>query len=517
MAYVWQYGRAVTEPSSAVAFAGLLQAADRLPAGPVGAVLPSDTIDRKDTFMQPMLLSTIAEVVGGTLADAPDPEAVVTAPAVFDSRKAEPGALFVALPGEQADGHDYALSAVKAGAAAVLATRPVGVPAILVDDVLAAFGRLGRHLVAHTLVETKIVAITGSAGKTSTKDLIAQLLPAAGRVVATPESFNNEIGLPLTISMADPSTDYLVLEMGARGIGHIRDLTRIAPPHISVVTNVGTAHIGEFGGRDKIAVAKGEIVEALPASGLAVLNADDPLVLAMAARTTARVSSFGLSDEATVRATDVTVDAFGRAAYTLTTPEGSAPVSLQLVGAPQVSNSLAAAAVAREAGLSVADIADLLSAATARSRWRMEVSTRTDGVTVVNDAYNANPDSMRSSLEALATMARGPEQRAIAVLGKMNELGSESRAAHEGIGRIAAALDLDRIVFVGGEEAGWMRQAAAEAGGRAVHVPDQDSALQHLSDTLRAGDVVLVKASRGVQLQRLAERLLQPGPGPTAD
>ncbi|MFI9297159.1 glutamate ligase domain-containing protein [Streptomyces gardneri] len=205
----------------------------------------------------------------------------------------------------------------------------------------------------------------------------------------------------------------------------------------------------------------------------------------------------------------------GRASYILTTPEGSAPVSLQLVGAPQVSNSLAAAAVAREAGLSVADIADLLSAATPQSRWRMEVTTRTDGVTVVNDAYNANPDSMRSSLEALATMARGRDQRAIAVLGRMNELGPESRNAHEAIGRIAATLDLDRIVFVGGEEAQWMQQAATAAGARAVHLPDQDTALQLLGDTLRHGDVVLVKASRGVQLQQLAERLLEPNPEPS--
>ncbi|MFD7320521.1 UDP-N-acetylmuramoyl-tripeptide--D-alanyl-D-alanine ligase [Streptomyces sp. NPDC059875] len=464
--------------------------------------------------MQPMLLSTIADVVGGTLTDAPDHDSIVNAPAVFDSRKAGPGALFIALAGEKADGHEYAKAAVKAGAVAVLAARPVGVPAIVVDDVLAAFGRLGQHLVAHALQDTKVVAITGSAGKTSTKDLIAQLLAAVGRVVATPQSFNNEIGLPLTISMADPSTDYLVLEMGARGIGHIRDLTRIAPPHISVVTNVGTAHVGEFGGRDKIAEAKGELVEALPSNGLAVLNADDPLVLAMAERATARIATYGLAEDATVRATDVKVDAFGRATYTLTTPEGSAPVSLQLVGAPQVSNSLAAAAVAREAGLSVADVAGLLSAATPQSRWRMEVTMRTDGVTIVNDAYNANPDSMRSSLESLATMARGHDQRAIAVLGRMNELGSESRTAHEGIGRIAARLDLDRIVFVGGEEAQWMQQAAIGAGASAVHLPDQDTALQLLAETLRRGDVVLVKASRGVQLQQLAERLLESNPEP---
>ncbi|MFI8194520.1 UDP-N-acetylmuramoyl-tripeptide--D-alanyl-D-alanine ligase [Streptomyces sp. NPDC085946] len=461
-----------------------------------------------------MLLSAIAEVVGGRLADVPDPEALVFEPAVFDSREAKPGSLFIALSGKTRDGHDFAQQAAVSGAVAALVTRPVGVPAIVVDDVLTALARLGGHLVGNALTGTRVVAITGSAGKTSTKDFIAQLLPAAGPTVATPQSFNNEIGLPLTITMADPSTRFLVLEMGARKIGHIRDLTRIAPPHISVVTNVGTAHIGEFGGQDNIALAKGEIVEALPARGLAVLNADDVRVRAMAQRTRARVVTYGLEPTANVRATDVVLDEHGRPAYTLHTPEGAAAVRLQFVGRPQVHNSLAAAAVAREAGLAVAEIADLLSAATTRSRWRMETRTRADGVTIVNDAYNANPDSMRSSLDALATMARGHDQRAIAVLGRMNELGHDARAAHEDIGRHAAGLHLDQLIAVGGEEAGWIQQAAHQAGAKAVHLPDQDAALHLLRSTLRAGDVVLVKASRGVQLQQLAQALMQPDPEP---
>ncbi|MGW2287108.1 UDP-N-acetylmuramoyl-tripeptide--D-alanyl-D-alanine ligase [Streptomyces phaeochromogenes] len=462
-----------------------------------------------------MLLSAIAEAVGGRLEDAPDPHLIVNQPAVFDSREAKDGALFIALAGNTADGHDYARAAVKNGAVAALTTRPVGVPAIVVDDdVLAAFGRLGHHLVRSALTDTQVVAITGSAGKTSTKDLIAQLLPAAGPTVATPQSFNNEIGLPLTITMADRATRYLVLEMGARGIGHIRDLTRIAPPHISVVTNVGTAHVGEFGGRDNIAQAKGEIVEALPGGGLAVLNADDPLVRAMANRTRARIVTYGLAPEATVRAADVTLNDQGQPSYTLHTPEGSAVVHLQFVGEPQVYNSLAAAAVARETGLPLSRIAALLSAATTQSRWRMETHTRADNVTIVNDAYNANPDSMRSSLDALAAMARGQGQRAIAVLGQMNELGEDAHAAHEDVGRHAATLNLDQVIVVGGDEAGWMQKAASNAGAHAVHLPDQERALQLLRSTLQPGDVVLVKASRGVQLQELAEALLQPDPGP---
>ncbi|MFD7993120.1 UDP-N-acetylmuramoyl-tripeptide--D-alanyl-D-alanine ligase [Streptomyces mexicanus] len=460
--------------------------------------------------MQPMTLSRIATVVGGRLVDVLDPEAQVTQPAVFDSRETVPGSLFLALQGEHTDGHAYAEAAVNKGATVALVTRPVGVPAIVVDDVLAAFARLGRFLLHDALGTAKVVAITGSAGKTSTKDLIAQVLP--GQVVSTPQSFNNEIGLPLTITMADRDTDYLVLEMGARHIGDIRDLTRIAPPDISVVTNVGTAHVGEFGGRENIAEAKGEIVEAVQPGGAAILNADDDFVDVMRNRTQARVVTYGLAEEATIRATGIEIDGHGRASYTLVTPEGSAGVRLQFVGDVQVHNSLAAAAVGREAGLDVDQVAARLSEALPRSRWRMETTTRPDGVTVVNDAYNANPHSMRHSLDALAAMTRGRDQRSVAVLGRMNELGDDSRTAHEEIGRYAAGLDLDHIILVGGDEAGWMQQGAGSVGGKAVHLPDQDTALELLHKILRPGDVVLVKASRGVQLQQLADALLQPNP-----
>ncbi|WP_405537535.1 UDP-N-acetylmuramoyl-tripeptide--D-alanyl-D-alanine ligase [Streptomyces sp. NBC_00075] len=463
--------------------------------------------------MYPMSLTHIANVVGGRLADVFDPEALVTQPALFDSRDAVPGSLFLALTGQHTDGHAYAEAAINKGAVAALVTRPVGLPAIVVDDVLTAFGRLGRFLLHDGLGTAKVVAITGSAGKTSTKDFIAQVLP--GTVVSTPQSFNNEIGLPLTITMGDNTTDYLVLEMGARHIGDIRELTWIAPPDISVITNVGTAHVGEFGSRENIAQAKGEIVEALQPDGLAVLNADDPFVRDMHQRTQARVVTYGLTEQATVRAVDVTIDGQGRASYTLTTPEGSARVQLQFVGDVQVPNSLAAAAVARAAGLSVEESAARLSEALPRSRWRMETTIRADGVTIVNDAYNANPHSMRHSLDALASMTGGRDQRSIAVLGRMNELGDDARTAHEEIGRYAAELDLDQILLVGEEEAGWMQSGVRSIGGKAVHLPDQDAALDLLHNILRSGDVVLVKASRGVQLQQLADALLQPNPRPT--
>lgn len=461
-----------------------------------------------------MPLTEIAAVVDGRLVDTLDPAATVTQPAVFDSREAQPGSLFVALEGVHADGHAYAESAHNKGAVVALVTRPVGVPAIVVDDVLTAFGKLANVLLTGPLANAQVVAITGSAGKTSTKDFISQVLP--GTVVATPQSFNNEIGLPLTVTLADTSTDYLVLEMGARHIGNIHDLTVIAPPDISVVTNVGTAHIGEFGGRDNIAIAKGEIVEALRPDGLAVLNADDDYAEAMGARAGGRVVTYGLGEQATVRATDLVTDTQGRTSYTLTTPEGSAPVQLQFVGGVQVHNSLAAAVVGREAGLDVAEIAAHLSGALPRSRWRMETETRADNVTIVNDAYNANPSSMRHSLDALSSMTGGVNQRSVAVLGQMNELGDDARAAHEEIGRYAAEKQLDRIILVGGDEAEWMLNGVRAAGGRAEWLPDQDTALELLHSTLQPGDVVLVKASRGVNLQQLASELLKPTPASPA-
>lgn len=297
-----------------------------------------------------MSLTAVAKAVGGRLADVLDPGVQVTEPAVFDSREAVPGSLFVALAGERADGHAFAESAHNKGAVVALVNRPVGVPAIVVDDVLQAFGALAHTLLTGPLAATRVVAITGSAGKTSTKDFVSQVLP--GSVVATPQSFNNEIGLPLTVTMADTTTDHLVLEMGARHIGDIRALTLVAPPDISIVTNVGTAHIGEFGGRDNIAEAKGEIVEALAPGGLAVLNADDDYAQPMRERAGGSVVTFGLGEDADVRATDLTADAHGRASFTLVTPEGSAPVRLRFVGGVQVHNSLAAAAVGRGVGLS---------------------------------------------------------------------------------------------------------------------------------------------------------------------
>ena len=443
--------------------------------------------------------------------------AVVTGPVVIDSRRIEPGALFAALPGERVDGHDFAAAAVAAGAVAVLASRPVpGVPAVVVPDVTLALGALARAVVDR-LPGVTIAGITGSSGKTSTKDLTAQLAERLGPTVAPEGSFNNEIGLPLTVLRADASTRYLVLEMSARGAGHIAALCDVAPPRIGAVLNVGSAHAGEFGSLDAVAKAKGELPEALPPDGVAILNADDPRVLAMAARTAARVVTFSVGPdlqlpracEADVRAVDIRLDELGRASFRLVMTSGIAPVTLRLHGAHHVPNALAAAAIAAELGMDTPAIADALSAATARSRWRMELRERPDGVLVVNDAYNANPDSMRAAIEALAHIARGG-RRGFAVLGHMAELGDIATASHQEAGRLAARAGVAGLIAVGEPARPVLDGARAETGwhGDAIAVPDALSAVATLRNRLRPGDVVLVKASHSAGLEDVAAGLL---------
>ncbi|MFJ9647359.1 UDP-N-acetylmuramoyl-tripeptide--D-alanyl-D-alanine ligase [Streptomyces sp. NPDC004244] len=468
-------------------------------------------------------LAEIADITGGRPHDIPDPSVRITGPVVIDSRQVEAGSLFAAFAGEHVDGHDYAKGAVDSGAAAVLAARPVGVPAIVVPDVETALGALARAVVQR--LGTDVVALTGSAGKTSTKDLIAQVLQAHAPTVWTPGSLNNEIGLPLTALRATAETRHLVLEMGARGIGHIAYLTGLTPPRIGVVLNVGTAHIGEFGGREQIAVAKGELVEALPAAadgGVAVLNADDPLVRAMSARTEARTLLFGEAEDADVRASEVRMTPAGQPSFTLHTPTGCGEVTLRLYGEHHVSNALAAAAVAHVLGMSVDEIATALSGAGTLSRWRMEVTERADGVTVVNDAYNANPESMRAALRALAAMggaARANGGRTWAVLGPMAELGDAALAEHDAVGRLAVRLNVSKLVAVGGREASWLQLGAYNEGSwgeESVLVSDAQAAIDLLRSELRPGDVVLVKASRSIGLERVAQALLDGAEGEVA-
>jgi UDP-N-acetylmuramoyl-tripeptide--D-alanyl-D-alanine ligase len=467
--------------------------------------------------MIPMTLEAVAAAVGGRLTAGTDPKAVVTGGVVTDTRRLHAGDLFVAIVGERIDAHDLVGEAVQAGAVAALVTREVAGPAVLVDAVEPALSRLARA-VTDALDELVVVGVTGSAGKTSTKDLLADVLLPLGEVVAPEGSFNNEIGLPVTALRCTPATRVLVAEMGARGVGHIAALCASTPPDVGLVLNVGSAHLGEFGSQAAIAQAKGELVEALRPGGTAVLNADDPLVAGMAGRAAdgVRVWRFGESDAADVRALDVTVDDAGRAAFRLVLgagalPEDTARVQLQLLGAHQVSNALAAAAVGVLLGVPLSVVAERLSQARPRSRWRMEVTERGDGVTVVNDAYNANPESMRAALKTLADLGRG--RRTWAVLGEMLELGPASAEEHDAVGRLAVRLDVNRLVAVG-EGARPMQLGAAHEGSwgdEATWVPDVAAAVALLLAEVAPGDVVLVKASRSIGLERVADALLDPG------
>ena len=462
--------------------------------------------------MIPLSLAQIAAATGATLDAAASPQLQVTGPVVIDSREVTPGGLFAALPGERVDGHDFAAAAVAAGAVAVLASRPAGVPALIVPDVPAALARLARA-VLDRLPGVTVAGITGSSGKTTTKDLLAQLAERLGPTVAPPGSYNNELGHPLTVLRADERTRYLVLELGARGRGHIAELCRTAPPRLGAVLNVGRAHVGGyFADQAEVEQAKGELVEALPADGLAVLNADDPAVTRMSSRTDAAVTTFGRSDSAQVRAAGVTLDGEGRPSFMLITPGETAPVRLNLRGEHNVSNALAAAALAGGLGMTTAEIAAALSAAVARSKRRMDVTRRPDGVTVINDAYNANPESVRAALTALRSIAAGGQS--LAVLGYMAELGANSQAWHEEAGAFAARSGVTALIVVGDEATPMLAGAKSEPGwqGELMHVPDAAAAVDAVAGRLAPGGTVLVKASRQEGLWQVAEALLPEHP-----
>ena len=463
--------------------------------------------------MIPTTLGAVADITGGRLHGCGPDEAaqvLVDGPVVTDSREAGPGSLYVARVGESADGHDFVPDAARAGAVAALTTREVdGLPCVVVEDEQAGFVALARHLV-DSRPDLTVIGITGSSGKTSTKDLLGSVLAVDGETIAPVGSYNSEVGVPLTVCRITPTTRHLVVEMGARGIGHVDYLTRIAPPRIGIVLNVGHAHVGEFGSVEAIAEAKGELPAALPADGVAVLNADDPLVAAMAARTSAQVVLVGESAAAHVRATDITLDEAGAPSFTVTAPFGTAQVRLGLVGRHHVGNALAVIAAAHAAGMGFEQIVPALADARPLSRWRMEVTRREDGVVVVNDAYNANPDSMSAALRSLATMGAGG--RRWAVLGAMLELGDASAELHAAVGREAAELGVDEVLVVGESAAAiadGARDNAREDGPRVRVVPDADAAEVVLVAELAAPDVVLFKSSRDAGLRWLGDRIVQ--------
>jgi UDP-N-acetylmuramoyl-tripeptide--D-alanyl-D-alanine ligase len=455
--------------------------------------------------MIPLTLEVVAEIVGGRV-DGDAAGVVVTGPVVIDGREAGPGSLFVAFVGEHVDGHEHTPQAAAHGAVAVLGTRATELPTVLVEDPQAALGRLASYVVAQVRKQgdLTVLAVTGSQGKTSTKDMLAAVLAEAGPTVATHGSFNNELGMPLTALGVEPRTRFLVLEMGARGRGHLTELTDLVAPDVSVVLNVGTAHLGEFGSREAIAEAKGELVTALRTDGVAVLNADDPRVAAMATLSPERVLTFGTGEAADVRLLDLELDRLGRPRFTLVTNEGSAVVALQLVGAHQATNAAAVVTAALAVGVTLDDATLALGRITSLSKWRMELHELAGGVVLLNDSYNANPESMRAAIDALATIGAGTSvRRTIAVLGEMRELGEESEARHREIGEYAAGR-VDRLLVVG-EAARGLHAGAGDD--KSVFVDDNAAAVAWLRDGLGDGDAVLVKASRGARLDEVAAAL----------
>lgn len=462
-----------------------------------------------------MIPLTLAEVAAAVKASAPEATTLpdggrITAPAVVDSRQVVPGSLFAAIAGEHVDGHDYVHAAASAGAVAALVSRPVPnapIPTLQVDDVPAALGDLAREVLARLRGRTgvRVVAITGSVGKTTTKDVLAQLLGGTDEVIAPVGSFNNEIGLPLTVLRADGRTRVLVLEMGADAPGNLTYLTSIAAPDVAVVLVVGRAHLGGFGSVEGIARAKAELVQGLQPHGTAVLNADDPRVAAMAPLAAGEaVVEYGTTAAAHVRARDVHTDATGALGFTLVTETGTAEISTGLLGAHQVTNVLAAATAALALGLPLEQVAGAARGVRAASPHRMQV-TEVGGITVVDDAYNANPDSMRAALRALPVLAG--QRRTVAVLGEMLELGEASAEEHAAVGVECARNGVQVLVTVGAG-ARPIATAASAAGGLDVHSTDNLEEAEHLLATvITEGDVVLVKSSNGAGLVHLADRL----------
>ncbi|MDR1791228.1 MAG: UDP-N-acetylmuramoyl-tripeptide--D-alanyl-D-alanine ligase [Propionibacteriaceae bacterium] len=470
--------------------------------------------------MLSLTVAQLAELVGAK-GDF-SPELRVGPDVVIDSRSATPGSLFVALPGERVDGHDFLSQAAAAGAVAALVDEakqldePADLALLPVPDPLAALGRLAHEQVRQQRESgvLTVLAVTGSSGKTSTKDLLAQVMAAAAPSVAAEGSHNNEIGVPLTAAQIQADTRYLVLEMGSRGIGHINQLTAIVPVDIAMVLNIGVAHLGEFGSREAIAEAKGELAKA--AQHWAVLNADDELVSQLRNRTSAHIAYFSTQGppeggQKRVWAENIESGMEERYAFDLhLDAEPPQRVELNVVGQHQVANALAAAAAASAAGLSPAQVAAGLNGAHPASHWRMELQRRADGLLVLNDAYNANPESMRAALDSLAQLRR-PGGKLIAVLGEMLELGDEAEAWHAKIGTYAAQVGVDQLYAIAGHAAAMVGAfiAAAPADAVATVVPDRKSAVKSVLIAATPDDVVLVKASRGIALETVAAEILK--------
>lgn len=454
----------------------------------------------RDATATPLSVDEVVRATGGHLLHRSDQP---IRGAAVDSRRVEPGQVFVALPGERTDGHAFLDAAIAAGAAALIVTRPPAdaslfgdVSVIRVADGVRALQAIAAAWRAR--FSPLVVGVTGSIAKTSTKEAIAAVLGRSMTTLRTEGNQNNEIGLPLTLLRLGPQHEAAVLEMGMFAGGEIADLARIARPQIGVVTTIQPVHLSRLGTIEAIEAAKGELVEALPANGTAVLNADDPRVLRLARRTAADVLTYGFAANAAVHADDVTSAGFGGMRFTLAADGERAAATIPTLGRMAVHNALAAAAVGRAAGLSLDTMVEGL--ADGWSAPHRATVVRLGDVTVVDDSYNASPGSMTAALELLA----GLPGRRVAVLGEMLELGPEHDAGHRGVGAVAAEV-VDLLVVVGNGAGGIIEGALARGfdPSRLIAAPDGDGALDALLPRIRAGDVVLVKASRGVALDRL--------------
>jgi len=447
-------------------------------------------------------LSEIASAVRGALRGPDD----VVSTVETDSRAVEPGSLFVAIDGERLDGHAFVGDAFARGAVGALVHR-AGIDGTVVQ--VPDTGRALLDLAADErdrMTGTRVVGITGSNGKTSAKDLAAAVVGTRLRTYASPASFNNEVGLPMTLLRVEPGVEVVVAEMGARREGDVRLLCDVARPDAVVVTNVGTAHLGIFGSWDAIVRAGSEPVEWLGPNGTAIVNADDAVARAYADETDAAVITFGLDPGADVRAEDVELGPDARATFTLWSAGEREPVELAVPGDHMVSNALAAAAVGRWAGVTLAECAAALKGAGV-AHWRMETSTGTSGIVIVNDAYNANPESMAAALKAARWMAKG--ERLVAVLGHMAELGPVEFEEHERLGQLVVRIGVERLITVG-ERARTIARAAIREGQLPEDVASYEDPSEAAADVrawVRPGDVVLVKGSRVAGLERVAEAL----------
>lgn len=464
--------------------------------------------------MIPFRLDELAQLLGAelVLTDGVAATAVIGGGVETDSRLVVDGSIFFALPGEVTDGHLFAPAAVAAGAGLVVCRERLDleVPQLIVADGLEALGVLAREVVARVRAqgELRVIGITGSNGKTTTKNLLRAILSAEGPTVAPRDSFNNQVGAPISMLRIDHSTRFLVVEMGASGPGKIARLVSIARPDIGVVLKVGLAHAGGFGGIDATEVAKAEMVVDLPSDAVAILNLDDHRVARMAERTSARVVTFGHSPAAEIRADDVEATVAGTR-FTLVADGERRAVQLQILGEHHVMNALAALSVARELGVDLDRAISAVESVPRAERWRMELFERPDGVTIVNDAYNASPDSVAAALKTLVQIARPEGRRTVAVLGEMAELGEYAQEEHDRIGRLAVRLDIRQLVVVG-DAARHIHAAAGLEGswdGESVLVADADAAYDVLRDDLRPGDIVLVKSSNSAGLRHLGDRL----------